>query len=117
MSKDQKNAVNGQASKRTIITGADLPEAQRNKILQDTAKMLDAPVGSVDRITITSDHFQVQVGEHTVHIGSVQNLIDQERFRHLLESATGTRIPEFDDAEWAIIASALLAIAEPYGEN
>jgi len=107
MKKEKKDAASGQEVNGTIAS-----EAERKRIFKKTVAMLQAPVETLDNIPITTDHYVIISNGQSIHLGTVQNMIDQECFRQILKDATGVTIPLFNDEEWAIIVSAMLEAAE-----
>jgi hypothetical protein len=47
-----------------------LPEAERERILKETAAMLDSPVLSLDTVPITSEHYEIVSEGQAIPLGT-----------------------------------------------
>lgn len=77
-----------------------------------TAKLLKVKVRRVVKFDINPAEYKLELDNTYIHLGAVQNLIEQNLFRRKLADATGVYLSPMKADKWNIVANALLALCE-----
>lgn len=86
--------------------------ARHDALIESLSTAFEIRINRVIRFTTDPPQFRIETARGDIHLGGVEGLIEQRRFRASIAAATGKLIPPQTKIQWAATAQSLLDVCE-----
>jgi len=83
-------------------------EGMKRALVKDLAFQLKVPMTRIVKYMTDPPQYRIETSTHHVNLGTVENLIEQRKFKNAIASITGRLITPIDSKRWPKTAQALL---------